>query len=65
MTDNNKDESICKSCGHTLTDNRHGPDQNDFVYDAVTDKFCHTGRCTYCKLCYTLRRHNETQVSHT
>jgi hypothetical protein len=41
---------ICKMCGHTLTDNIHGFDQNDGYIDSIGD-FVHNGTCTYCKIC--------------
>lgn len=42
----------CKSCGHSLKDNDHGPDQNDFEMDG--DKCFYVGSCTYCKACQTM-----------
>ncbi len=48
-------QETCKSCGHSLHDNSHGPDQNDFIYDSKLDKWIHRGVCTYCKLCRGVR----------
>jgi hypothetical protein len=41
-----KDGEVCPDCGHSLKDNQHGPDQNDFDH---TGK--HLGYCTYCRYC--------------
>jgi len=42
-------KGTCKNCGHSLTNNSHGPDQNDMYMDG--DRLCFTGTCTYCKEC--------------
>ncbi len=42
-------ERICAACGHSLTDNLHGPDQNDYEWHG--EELVHTGRCTYCAEC--------------
>lgn len=39
----------CELCGHDLTDNSHGIDQNDLYY--VEDTLKHSGHCTYCLVC--------------
>ena len=41
----------CPDCGHTLKDNNHGPDQNDFFYNYTAGKYEHSGVCTYCIYC--------------
>ena len=46
-----KNESVCPDCGHSLVDNNHGPDQNDYEYDMENDTFIYVGSCTYCKYC--------------
>ena len=33
----------CEFCGHSLDHNPHGVDQNDFVYDDLTDTLVHSG----------------------
>lgn len=40
---------ICTLCSHSLENNDHGFDQNDFYFDG--DKLIHVGRCTYCIEC--------------
>jgi hypothetical protein len=47
-------KNTCPNCGHSLTDNNHGPDQNDFEYDFENDTLIHRGSCTYCKECQRL-----------
>lgn len=42
--------TICVYCKHTLIDNSHGPDQNDF-YINNDGYLSHSQRCTYCKFC--------------
>ena len=44
------DDEVCPDCGHSLKDNRHGPDQNDYVM-AENGSYHHSGHCTYCKEC--------------
>ena len=39
----------CQSCNHTLQDNQHGLDQDDF--GMVGDVYEYLGRCKYCKFC--------------
>ena len=43
-------EKICNLCNHSLENNLHGFDQNDYYEDA-DGNFKHRGRCTYCKEC--------------
>jgi hypothetical protein len=42
---------LCPNCNHTLEDNNHGCDQNDFYYDPKEDTYKHSGKCTYCIYC--------------
>lgn len=42
-------EPICELCGHSLIDNDHGFDQND--WGMVGDDVVYAGQCTYCKVC--------------
>ena len=44
-------DGTCPDCGHSLKDNEHGPDQNDYDYEPETGKTVHMGSCTYCKEC--------------
>lgn len=44
-------ENVCSNCGHSLENNLHGPDQNDFYYDAEKDEYVACGSCTYCREC--------------
>lgn len=40
----------CKSCNHSMENNQHGPDQNDFYTDwggEVRQK----AKCSYCWMC--------------
>lgn len=39
--------SVCNYCNHSLKDNSHGVDQNDF------DGTIYRGKCTYCKECHS------------
>ena len=48
LTFNNR----CNLCGHSLTDNEHGFDQNDAWMDG--EKLVHSGLCTYCKACQSM-----------
>jgi len=41
---------ICPNCNHSLIQNNHGIDQNDFYID-YNGNLKHTGHCTYCKDC--------------
>lgn len=40
----------CNFCGHELTNNLHGVDQDDFRLRA-NGSYEHSGRCAYCKEC--------------
>ena len=42
--------NVCSTCGHSLTDNAHGFDQND-GYITEDGKLILHGTCTYCKVC--------------
>ena len=44
-------DDVCPECGHSLKDNKHEPDQNDFEYDSPSGKAVYLGSCTYCKVC--------------
>jgi hypothetical protein len=44
-------QHFCDLCNHSLEDNLHGFDQNDYYFDASLDTFVHCGSCTYCKEC--------------
>ena len=44
----------CDLCKHSLVNNLHGFDQNDFYYDPETNNFRHSGCCTYCRECFPL-----------
>lgn len=44
-------DDVCPDCGHSLKDNKHGPDQNDYWYDDAVDGYRHSGTCTYCREC--------------
>jgi len=46
--------TFCPDCGHSLEDNNHGPDQNDYDYDVQLDRIFYSGSCTYCKICQKL-----------
>jgi hypothetical protein len=48
---NENEKNICLDCGHSLINNVHGPDQNDYIYYKETDEYIHSGHCTYCKEC--------------
>lgn len=41
---------FCESCGHSMEGNAHGFDQNDAYMDG--DKLIHSGKCTYCIVCF-------------
>lgn len=41
----------CELCGHSLEDNLHGFDQNDYYWDDIQAQYVHCGSCTYCKAC--------------
>lgn len=41
---------ICSLCQHSMENNIHGFDQNDY-YEDEHGEFKHTGSCTYCKEC--------------
>jgi hypothetical protein len=43
-------DKICEFCNHTLEDNNHGPDQNDFCINDKSE-LIYKGKCTYCKFC--------------
>jgi hypothetical protein len=43
------ESNICPECKHSLKDNEHGPDQNDFIMEE--DNLTYLGSCTYCKEC--------------
>lgn len=45
-------KTICPDCGHSLINNKHGPDQNDYEYDVKKDTIVYMGTCTYCKECH-------------
>lgn len=49
-------DNVCPDCGHSLVNNEHGPDQNDFDLDG--DKLVYLGSCTYCKECQRLAASN-------
>lgn len=40
----------CPNCGHSLINNEHGIDQNDFVL-GEDNEYHLTGSCTYCRDC--------------
>lgn len=42
-------QEFCDMCGHSLTNNNHGFDQNDGHMDG--EKLVHSGSCTYCRIC--------------
>ena len=44
-------EKICPDCHHSLENNNHGFDQNDFEWLEAEETFIHSGRCTYCEVC--------------
>lgn len=48
--DEEKEDKLCSDCGHSLRDNNHGPDQNDYGMDDF-GKIKYLGSCTYCKEC--------------
>jgi hypothetical protein len=50
---------ICPDCGHSLIDNAHGPDQNDYEYIPETQRVEYSGSCTYCKECQRETRAGE------
>jgi hypothetical protein len=54
-------EKICPDCGHSLEDNEHGFDQNDFEYDSETGKFIYLGSCAYCKECNPALNNKDTK----
>ena len=41
--------SVCANCAHSLIDNLHGFDQNDWYVEH--NKLIYFGCCTYCKEC--------------
>ncbi|MFA5153515.1 MAG: hypothetical protein WC554_13205 [Clostridia bacterium] len=48
----NEKTDICPDCGHSLKNNSHGPDQNDYYYDSNDDRIKYVGSCTYCNVCF-------------
>jgi hypothetical protein len=43
-------KKTCNLCGHSLKNNNHGGDQNDF-YINENNELIYRGKCTYCKIC--------------
>ena len=41
----------CPDCGHSLDNNLHGIDQNDFIYDPKIHGYVYCGNCTFCNIC--------------
>lgn len=44
----------CELCHHTLLNNLHGINQNDFYYNTTWNEFKHKGSCSYCRECFPL-----------
>lgn len=42
---------LCPDCKHSLENNLHGFDQNDWTIDETGTKLVYLGSCTYCKIC--------------
>lgn len=46
------ENKTCPDCNHSLMNNSHGFDQDDYYWNADEDTYKHKDSCKYCNVCY-------------